>query len=505
VCVLQWIKLSVARQAGVIVAGSLSVAALFIWILGRSALLPALPMRVFMLGLACVLPAAALFTAWVTERLVGSRLAHLAEVIDGAGPHDDLARIRDLGADEVGMIGHAVNRLLARITSIRASMIDQARQLGEAQRELELKARLSEKTHELSQRLEERAMLFEILRITSSSPELSEVLRLLVERVGQMLRMREVVIFLHDDELDVFAVQATYGFKRVDALRGRSLKIGEGIAGSVGQTLAPHVIEDVSKEEGYLGFWGEAERSGSLAAVPISHRDKLLGVLTVTRPDNEPITDVHLKLLCAIADNAALAIRNAQLFTRMRELSTHDEVTGLANQRHLRSHLEREIDRARRFEKPFALLKIEIDQLHRATEQPDQARLEMALRDVAALLSDSVRKVDTLARTAEGQFTLLLPRSDLREALQAGEKLRKAIAAHPFFDVTEQPPNRLTASIGVAQLSGADDEHGDSLTERAAAGLQAARLAGRNRVCSAEPLPAPVASPLDSPRLERIS
>jgi diguanylate cyclase (GGDEF)-like protein len=499
--VLQWIKLSVARQAGVIVAGSLSVAALFIWMLGRSAILPALPVRVFMGGLACVVPAASLFAGWVTERLVGSRLAHLVEVIDGAGPHDDLARIRDLGADEVGAIGQAVNRLLARITSIRASMIDQARQLGEAQRELELKARLSEKTAELSQRLEERAMLFEIMRITSSSPELNQVLRTLVERVGQMLRMREVVIFLSDDSVDSFTVQASYGCARPGALQGRVLKLGEGIAGNVGRTRAPYVIDDVSKEDGYLGFWGEADRTGSLGSVPILHRDQLLGVLTVTRPENDPITEVHLKLLCAIADNAALAIRNAQLFERMRELSTHDELTGLANERLLKSHLEREIDRARRFDKPLSALQLAVDHLEQFALESDRSRIEVALRDLTAVLTDSVRKVDSVARVANEQFVILLPRSDLREATLVAEKLRKAVLGHPFLDATREPPQKLTASIGVAQLNSTDDEHGDSLIARAELGLVAAQQGGRNRVCTTEPTPPP---PLET-RLERIS
>ncbi|MDB4977214.1 MAG: hypothetical protein JWN48_5555 [Myxococcaceae bacterium] len=497
---LQWIKLSVARQAGVIVAGSLSTAALVIWLTGRLGVLPDLSMRVFMLGLACIVPAASLFAGWFTQRLVGSRLAHLVDVIDGAGPHDDLARIKDLGADEVGAIGHAINRLLARITSIRASMIDQARQLGEAQRELELKARLAEKTQELAQRLEERAMLFDIMRITSSTPVLSTLLSTLVERVGQMLRMREVVIFLHDEALDAFAVQATHGFARKDALKGRALKLGEGISGKVGQTREPYVIEDLSKQDGYLGFWGEAERSGSLAALPILYQDTLLGVLTVTRPESEPITDVHLRLLRAITDHAALAITNAQLFERMRALSAHDELTGLPNQRHLRSHMEREIDRSRRFEKPFAILTLEVDNLKLLGDQPDPKRVEGALRDMASLLIDNLRKIDTVARVGAEQFVVLLPRTDAREATQVAEKLRKAVLAHPFVDGSEAQQARVTASIGLAQLAPGDDDHGDSLLARAEQGLQAARQSGRNRVSSGEPT-----ALLERQSLERIS
>jgi diguanylate cyclase (GGDEF)-like protein len=486
--VLQWIKLSVARQAGVIVAGSLSTMALAFWVSGRAGVLPGFSVQSFLLGLLCFVPAAGFFAGWVTQRLVGSRLAHLVDVIDGTGPHDDLARIRDLGADEVGDIGNAVNRLLARITSIRASMIDQARQLGEAQHELVLKARLEAKTQELAQRLEERAMLFDILRLTSTSPALEDVLGSLVERVGQMMRMREVVLFLYDESLQSFAVQATHGFARKDALHGRTLPLGEGISGAVGRERKPLVIEDVSKREDYLGFWGEAERSGSLAAVPIIYQNNLLGVMTVTRPEQEPITDVSLTLLCAIADNAALAIRTAQLFERMRQLSTHDELTGLPNQRHLQSHLEREIDRARRFDKPFTLLSLEIDHLPVALGGLAPTRADAVLRDLSLLLLDLVRKVDTVSRVGEAQFVLLLPRSDAREGCAVAEKLRKALSSHVFFDASEGA-TKLTASVGVAQLTSTDDAHGQSLLVRAEQALNGARLAGRNRVQPAEPLP----------------
>ncbi|MET0283877.1 MAG: diguanylate cyclase [Polyangiales bacterium] len=486
---LQWIKLTVARQAGVIVAGSLSTMALAFWLTGRAGMLPGFSVQSFLLGLLCFVPAAGLLAGWVTHRLVGSRLEHLVEVIDGTGPHDDLARIRDLGADEVGAIANAVNRLLARITSIRASMIDQSRQLGEAQRELVLKARLEEKSQELAQRLDERAMLFEIMRITTTSPALDDVLRTLVERVGQMLRMREVVLFLYDESVESFAVQATHGFARSDALKERTLRLGEGISGAAGRDRTPVIIADVSKREDYLGFWGETERVGSLAAVPIMYQDKLLGVMTVTRPELEPINEVALNLLCAIADNAALAIRNAQLYERMRQLSTHDELTGLPNQRNLDSHLGREIDRARRFDKPFSLLSLEVDQLEGALGAVDSARGDAVLRDLSLLLLDHVRKVDTVARVGDARFVVLLPRCDARDACGVAEKLRKNISTHPFFEPSENAATRLTASVGVAQLTSADDIHGTSLLARGEQALSVARTAGRNRVQSAEPIP----------------
>jgi diguanylate cyclase (GGDEF)-like protein len=479
---LHWVTRTVARQAGASVFVSLSLAAFCLWWLLRLDLVPAYSARTFALGALIVVPCATLCAVWVTTRLLGQRLAHLVQVIDQTGPNAELTRIRALGPDEVGAIAQAVNRLLARLTSIRASMIDQQRELGEAQRELKLKAALAEKTLELQQRLDERAMLFEIMRMTSSSPELSAVLSTLVERVGLLLHMREVVLFLFDEGTQQLNVEAAFGLD-ASAIKGRSQPLGEGPSGRAGRTRAPVVIGDLSSADEFQGFWGHAERSGSLVSVPISYQDKLLGVLTVTSGVRADASrEVHVKLLEAIADNASLAIRNAQLFERMRQLSTHDELTGLANRRLLRTHLDREIDRARRFQKSFSLLAIDIDHFKYLNDRHGHPAGDAALREVAQLLTGHIRKVDMVARVGGEEFMVLLPRTDAKDAGMVAEKLRSALQNHRFAGGPDQPSGALTVSIGVTELCATDDEHGDSLIVRADQALYAAKHAGRNRV-----------------------
>jgi diguanylate cyclase (GGDEF)-like protein len=480
--VFHWIRQSVARQAATVVGASLTLAAGVVFELSMAGVLPAIPMRRFALASLLVIGGASLLTGLLSSRLLGARLAHLVRVIDGTGPNDDLARIRNLGPDEVGAIGQAVNRLLARVTSIRASMIDQASELQRTQRELALKASLAAKTQELAVRLEERATLFDILRMTTSSQELDQVLHALVERVGQLLKLREVVIFIHDEGTEDFVVRAAFGFPQEDDVVGRSVKLGEGISGRVGKTREAVIIEDVSREDAYLGFWGHAERAGSLAAVPLLAQERLLGVLTVTRSEDDPITDIQLNLLRAIADNAALAIRNAQLFTRMRELSTQDELTGLANRRLFYNQLGMEIDRARRFEQPISVVAIDIDHFKLLNDRHGHPVGDAALREVATLLGRNVRKIDTVARVGGEEFMILLPRADIQEAAGVAGKLRHAVLNTEFSGGKEQPEGRLTVSLGVAMLAPTDDRNGESLIGRADQALYAAKHAGRNRV-----------------------
>jgi len=215
----------------------------------------------------------------------------------------------------------------------------------------------------------------------------------------------------------------------------------------------------------------------------------------VTRPESEPITDVQLRLLRAITDHAALAINNAQLFERMRDLSAHDELTGLPNHRHLRSHLEREIDRARRFEKPFSVLNIQLDNLA-ALSNDDLSRRDEVLRITSSTLLRTVRKIDTVARTANERFVILLPRTEARDGLHVGEKVRKALSAQT---ISADSDAHVSVSVGVAQLETADDEHGDSLIARAEQGLEICRAGGGNRVASVDASAASKAMPSQPP------
>jgi diguanylate cyclase (GGDEF)-like protein len=466
----------------VIVASSVALATALVWWLGRLALIPSLPERKFLTWAFALVPASGLFAAWLTQRLLGSRLSHLVEVIDGA---DDLARIRNLGEDEVGAIGQAVNRLLARLTSIRASMIDQERELGKAQRELQLSADLAQKTQELGQRLEERTMLFDIMRMTTSSPELDSVLSSLVERVGSLLRMREVLFFIHDEASQELVVKAARGFAPEVQVVGRSMRVGEGISGRVGKTREPLVLEDVSQEPEYQGFWGLAQKRGALAALPVTYQDQLLGVLAVTRPEQEPLTEVHLRLLSAIADTAALAIQNAQLFEHMRTLSGQDELTGLPTDALLRGQLEREIDRARRFEAPLSLLVLAVDRLAAFQDEHGREAAEGALHDIAQRVVSSVRKLDTVARSGEDRLVLLLPRTSAADARYLVEKLRKAVLS---MELASVKTGQLGVNLGVAQLESSDDHLGLQLWARAEEALRASQAGyGRASASDAEP------------------
>jgi diguanylate cyclase (GGDEF)-like protein len=202
----------------------------------------------------------------------------------------------------------------------------------------------------------------------------------------------------------------------------------------------------------------------------------------MTRPPEDPLTEVELKFMSAVADQAALSIRNAQLFEELRELSTHDELTKLANRRLLATRLAQELERARRFRQPVSVLAVDIDHFKLLNDRAGHPVGDQALVAVSSLLVNNVRRVDTVARVGGEEFIVVLPAADLLEAMKVADKLRLAIASRTDLPGgSGQPGERLTISIGVAEFIETEDQDGDALLSRADQALYAAKREGRNR------------------------
>jgi diguanylate cyclase (GGDEF)-like protein len=362
-----------------------------------------------------------------------------------------------------------------------------ARREAEATRaERQLAADLARKSQELEQRLRERAILFDVLRESASSHDLDTVLRLLVERLGPAMRFREAAVLIRGPD-ERLTVRAAWGFANPAAVVGRSIRIGQGLAGKAAAAGATVLVTDVSTSPEYLAFWGEAPRTGSFVTVPIRFKQELIGVLALTRAPEDPLTDVEIRYIEAIANHAALAIHNAQLITELEARSTHDALTGLPNRRLFEDRIATAIAEADRFGHPLSLLAIDIDHFKQLNDAHGHQAGDEALVAVARTLARGVRAVDTVARIGGEEFVIILSRADAIEASRVAEKLRREIAALSLRGSRDQPLVHLSISIGVAQRR--PGENASSWLERADQALYEAKRAGRNRVSTSPPPP----------------
>lgn len=435
--------------------------------------------------------ATALIAAFVAQlfiRLsVTRRVRKLARFIEQQTAQEDfLRRLPSLGHDEIGRLAMAINRLFAGVTTTRVSMIDQQRELSQTQQELAVQAALAAKNYELEQRLKERRLLFDVLRVSASSTDIDSVVRALADRLMPTLRLSRLAILVRTETgMEIRAVQ---GLQQAEAIVGRVVSRAEGLLLQAEQSrrlvTLPEISASAQSGETSVGSWDfMLDAGGVLSLVPIFSGKEFLGALALVRPSEDPVSETEERLLEAVADQAALAMAHARLFEELRRLSTHDELTGVPNRRLLGERLEREMERAKRYGQTLAVLVADLDHFKELNDRAGHAAGDIALISVAKTLAHGVRKVDTVARVGGEEFVLLLPQADMREAALVAEKLRTLVEKEPIRTSSGEQP--LTLSFGVTVWDGSEDAA--AVLRRADEAMYAAKRGGRNCVITAPP------------------
>lgn len=174
-----------------------------------------------------------------------------------------------------------------------------------------------------------------------------------------------------------------------------------------------------------------------------------------------------------------------------RDNSLHDALTGLYNTRYFWQRLEDERAFAARHRRPLALLIGDIDWFKKVNDTWGHAAGDRVLAAVAAALMQLRRRGDTVARIGGEEFGVILPETELHEAVRVAERLRIAVAALRFDGGFRIEPYSITLSVGAA-VAGADERaSARALYERADAAMYAAKRTGRNRVSTGPPVAAP--------------
>lgn len=177
---------------------------------------------------------------------------------------------------------------------------------------------------------------------------------------------------------------------------------------------------------------------------------------------------------------------------RLENLANIDGLTGLVNRRRFFDLAARDWALATRYNRPVAVLMIDIDHFKMVNDTYGHDVGDAAISHVAAICKESKRTTDVVARVGGEEFALLLPETDLAGALTVAERIRLRVAANGL--ASDQGEVRLTVSIGVA-LRQADTPDFLALLKRSDQLLYVAKRGGRNQVAHDEP------SPLPPPRL----
>ncbi len=174
--------------------------------------------------------------------------------------------------------------------------------------------------------------------------------------------------------------------------------------------------------------------------------------------------------------------KSKELQEKLVFLSEHDSLTGILNRRKIEENLQKEMERASRYDRPLSLLLIDIDHFKKINDTFGHDVGDLALKHLVSVLTNYLRKVDSLGRWGGEEFVILLPEVDEKGILVVAEKLRKAVEIHPLKTREQKKEVSFTVSLGGAthDASGISPE---IFIKQADEALYQAKQEGRNRFC----------------------
>jgi len=236
-----------------------------------------------------------------------------------------------------------------------------------------------------------------------------------------------------------------------DALTGKILKKGQGIAGWIAENGQAAISDNVKTDPRFSSSMDEESgfNTRSIIGVPLKTSTRVFGVIELVNPTRtENFSAFDLKLLGTIADYAAIAMEKLYYIKALKRSALKDPLTGLNNRRPLMPFIRRELARAQRENSPFTLLFVDIDDFKAINDTCGHDQGDYVLKKVAKILEDSIRKIDFLCRWGGDEFVLVLP----GQTREGAELIRKRIMESPALkELTDNYQTGLSIGIHEAK------------------------------------------------------
>lgn len=173
------------------------------------------------------------------------------------------------------------------------------------------------------------------------------------------------------------------------------------------------------------------------------------------------------------------AIRLTRLMEMLEQRAQIDGLTGLWNRAHFDRRLAAELSEKVRRSTPIGLVMCDLDHFKRLNDSFGHPAGDAVLEAFAKIITQEIRQNDIACRYGGEEFALILPRTEVNEAVGVCERIRKALSARTF---RKYPEIQATASFGVAGVSTDGSDDPSSWIEAADQALYSAKSGGRNRV-----------------------
>jgi len=315
-----------------------------------------------------------------------------------------------------------------------------------------------------------------IARFSSGQPVASVELQL----SDQSGPLGTLVVSTTDATEFAHAVNRTTGLPFVVSAGGATIATGAAGASSLDLSGTGSRTEDVDLPSGDF-----RARVVSLPDAAGEVRAALLGPRGSSFSGGQALVAAILGglVLLAAALIVPLVRELRQQHERTEEEAITDELTGLSNHRRFRQILSKEVERAKRFDRPLSVVMLDLDDFKAINDTHGHLQGDRVLREVGQILRAESREVDEPARYGGEEFAIALPETRIDGAMEVGERIRRRLEA-ARIPIDAHGEIAIRASVGVA---GSPEQPPDvvSLIKAADQALYRAKQQGKNRTTRA--------------------
>jgi diguanylate cyclase (GGDEF)-like protein len=343
---------------------------------------------------------------------------------------------------------------------------------------------------DLNKAVFELLAIFEFNNVLGNSMDFETMVGLMVDTIKRIIVCDGCCLLIYDEARDEIYTEAYWGFS--SKIKQLHLPVNQFFTGNLLEKVL--LINDLDLE--YPGLRKKQNhllkpfinRFQSFLSVPMSVQNKAIGFLFMVKEEPNAFAQDALRLLLIIANQAALAIQNLQLYKQVYLSSITDGLTGVYNHKYFRDQLEAMLQNISDYGSDISLIMLDIDHYKCFNDNYGHQVGDQVLIEMTRVIKETVTEKCLVARYGGEEFAIIVPNASKDEGVSIAENIRSEISDHLFVPPSpEFPVLRITVSLGVSSFI--EDVHNPKrmvveLIEAADEHLYIAKNNGRNQVCS---------------------
>lgn len=260
----------------------------------------------------------------------------------------------------------------------------------------------------------------------------------------------------------------------------------EEVGGQMSEEIAA-LLTTIDSSLTSANTYGKSLDGASQALTTSVDPEKVRAIISLLIDATRESAATNQKLETRLAESRSEVVKLQQSLEAIRFESLMDDLTTLANRKHFDHSLERLLMQSEATQDRFSLLMTDIDFFKNFNDTWGHQTGDQVLRLVALAVKQNVKGQDIACRYGGEEFAILLPGTNLRQAVIVAEHIREAVMSKELIKrSTGENLGRITISVGVSTWQTGDSPH--SLIARADQAMYAAKRGGRNLVrCETDP------------------